>query len=287
MKTVIIGCKGQLGTDMTSYCKKAGLAVYTYDVPEIDITDLKSTELLINKITPELIINCAAYTAVDACETNRDLAFAINAQGVFNIAQAARNVDASVVHISTDYVFDGLKQTPYIETDQTNPTSVYGASKLAGEEHLRALLDKFYILRIAWLFGKNGNNFVKTIRRIAQERQETGEPLSVVNDQFGTPTATGDICKQVLALLKTKQYGLYHCTSEGVCTWFDFAQKIVSLCGLTTSVKACSTDASNRPAPRPPYGVLENHNLKKLGINEMPHWETAISTFIHEELDND
>jgi len=282
MKILIIGCNGQLGNDMVSVCQAEGYTTKAIDYPDIDITDRTLTETIIKDVAPDTIINCAAYTAVDECESNTDIAYQVNAEGVANIASSAQTCDASIVHISTDYVFNGKKGFAYTESDLPNPESVYGKSKLEGEKRLSEITDNFFTFRIAWLYGAHGNNFVKTIRNIALKNQEAGKPLKVVNDQFGTPTYTKDICRQVLKTLSTQQYGLYHCTNEGECTWYDFTCHIMKQLKIDIRIEPCTTDEYPRPAPRPRYSVLENHNLKTLGINIMPHWKESFSTFLQE-----
>ena len=282
MKTLIIGCNGQLGHDMVSVFKTEGHLVQGIDIPDIDITNTSSVETALKQSNPDIIINCAAYTAVDDCENSKETAFSVNAEGIATIAQAAKSIDTPVVHFSTDYVFDGLKKSPYIESDTPNPHSVYGKSKLEGERELSRITDKHYIFRIAWLHGKHGNNFAKTIRRVAVQKLKSNEPLKVVNDQFGTPTYTKSICKQILPVIATSNYGVYHCTNEGECTWFDFAKYITQSLNIDIEILPCTTAEFPRPAPRPPYSVLENNHLKSLGLNNMPHWKEAFQAFIEE-----
>jgi len=289
MNITIIGCNGQLGHDMVSACAAEGHRTQCIDRPDIDITDRALTEKKVREADTECIINCSAYTAVDACETNEKTAYAINADGVANIARAAKLTGASVVHISTDYVFDGTKTIPYVETDAANPQSVYGKSKLAGENYLMSILDKHYIFRIAWLYGKHGANFVKTIRTLARQRAQKRQPLFVVNDQLGAPTCTKDVCRQVLTLLSRRpdQYGLYHCSNKGICSWYEFACYIVKMFNIDAEIKPCTTAEFPRPAQRPAFSVLENHRLVSLGIHIMPHWKEAFNRFIKEIQESD
>lgn len=286
MKILIIGCNGQLGYDMVLVCETKGHTVFGIDLPEIDISNHTSVKNTIKKITPDTIINCAAYTAVDECENNREAAYAVNAEGIANIAHTANSINASVVHFSTDYVFDGLKNSPYIETDITNPQSVYGKSKLEGEKQLSGITDKHFIFRIAWLYGNHGNNFVKTIHNLASSKLKKNQPLKVVNDQFGTPTYTKNICSQILSVIRTDNFGIYHCTNEGECTWFEFARYITKHLKLNVEIIPCATTEFPRPAPRPPNSVLENNRLKSLGLNCMPHWKEAFKAFIEEIKEN-
>jgi dTDP-4-dehydrorhamnose reductase len=283
MKLLIIGCNGMLGNDMVAEARKAGHVVFCIDHPEIDITIPDSVKSHAETLRPEAIVNCAAYTAVDQCETNRETAFAVNGAGAGNIARAASGIGAKLVHISTDYVFDGKAIKPYVEDDPTNPASVYGQSKLEGEKLVMKNCGQAYILRIAWLYGKNGNNFVKTIRSIGRKNAVEKKPLKVVNDQWGTPTWTKEVCRQILKLLETGHYGLYHATNEGRCTWFDFAKKIIASAGIPCEVLPCATKEFPRPAPRPAFSVLENRNLKRLGLNVMQDWEKAFEEFLRLE----
>ncbi|MBN2036177.1 MAG: dTDP-4-dehydrorhamnose reductase [Chitinispirillaceae bacterium] len=283
MKLCIIGCNGMLGTDMMIRAKKEGHEVTGADLPGIDITQPDSVRECIDRLRPGLIINCAAYTAVDACETNAETAFAVNGTGAGNLARAAEELGIPLVYISTDYVFDGKKNSPYLETDRTNPATVYGRSKLEGELLVRKNCSRCYIVRIAWLYGLYGNNFVRAIRAAAKKNAQAGEPLLVVNDQSGTPTWTVSVCRQVLRLVSIPRYGIFHCTSEGACTWYDFAQEIIAAAGLRVPVQPCTTDQFPRPARRPACSVLENQALKSLGINSMPQWKQAFRKFLEAE----
>jgi dTDP-4-dehydrorhamnose reductase len=283
MKLFIIGCNGQLGKDMMLTAAEYNLDAGGMDFPDIDITNPHSIANAFSRHKPDVVINCAAHTAVDACETERTKAFAINGEGVRNIAEAAQRTDLKLVHISTDYVFDGTKTGPYVETDAPNPRSVYGMSKLAGEQELIKAYDRYFILRIAWLYGTRGANFLKTIRSLARKRAAAKEPLKVVNDQIGTPTYTRHVCNQILSLINTDLFGLYHATNEGMCSWYDFAKAIVSACEIPVVLLPCTTKEFPRPAPRPANSVLENEHLKKLGLNIMPNWEKGLEEYLEEE----
>jgi dTDP-4-dehydrorhamnose reductase len=283
MRVLIVGHKGMLGSDMMGAARAAGHEATGIDFPDIDITKKESIEKCFAAAAPQAVINCAAYTAVDACETNCDAAFAVNAAGAGLLARAAEERKAACVHFSTDYVFDGTATRPYVESDATNPTSVYGRSKLEGERLVLKNSTHAFIFRIAWLYGAGGNNFVKTIRSIALKNAASGAPLRVVNDQTGTPTWTVDVCAQTLRMMTTQHYGLYHATSEGRCSWFDFAVAIVRAAGTPVQVQPCSTAEFPRPAPRPMFSVLENSGLKKIGKNIMPAWEVAFEKFLREE----
>jgi dTDP-4-dehydrorhamnose reductase len=286
MKVLVVGHHGMLGADMMRAAAAAGHEVRGSDFPEIDITEVESIRRCFAAAGPQAVINCSAYTAVDACETNREQAFAVNADGACLLARCAEEYNATFVHFSTDYVFDGTASRPYVETDPTNPMSVYGKSKLAGEILVQKNSSRAFIFRIAWLYGAGGNNFVKTIRTIAAKNAAAGVPLRVVNDQIGTPTSTVDVCRQTLRMVETDHYGIYHSTSEGKCSWFDFALEIVRASGIPALVLPCSTVEFPRPAPRPMNSVLENSRLKEFGMNIMPHWKKGFEEFLMEEKNN-
>jgi dTDP-4-dehydrorhamnose reductase len=279
----VVGHRGQLGGDMMRAAAAAGHAVTGIDLPDIDITSRDNVRAAVDRCSPETIVNCAAFTAVDRCEHESAKAFAVNAEGVGHLGAAAAERGASVFHISTDYVFDGKKKSPYVETDAPNPLSVYGKSKLAGEALLAKTCDRHFIFRIAWLYGTRGSNFLKTIRDLARKRAGTSEPIKVVNDQVGTPTYTVHVCKQILSMIDTELYGLYHCTNEGQCSWFDFAKAIVQAYSIQVDLAPCTTAEFPRPAPRPANSVLENECLKKLGRNIMPEWEIGLKDYLEEE----
>jgi dTDP-4-dehydrorhamnose reductase len=282
-KILIIGANGQLGKDLVLHFRNLGMEVLAADLPALDITDPAQTDSFVRQCVPELIINPAAFTAVDACEEKPELAFKVNRDGAGNVARAAAAVGARLVHFSTDYVFDGTKGAPYVESDPPNPVSVYGKSKYAGEQEVAGALPRHYIVRIAWLYGMYGNNFVKTIRKVAEKNSESGAPLKVVNDQFGSPTYTREVCRQVARLVETGDFGLYHATNEGVCSWFEFAETIVKRWTPNLAVHPCSTEQFPRPAPRPAFGVLENDRLKQSKINLMADWREAFESFTRDE----
>jgi len=283
MNILIVGHNGMLGQDMVRAARGAGHRVTGMDFPDIDITRNDSTQKAVAQVKPQAIINCAAYTAVDACETDRDRAFAVNAEGAGLLARYADEYGCALAHFSTDYVFDGRKKSPYVESDPVNPESVYGKSKLEGELMVRKNCKRSFVFRIAWLYGTGGNNFVKTMRTLAQKNAAANTPLRVVNDQFGTPTYTVDVCRQTLRMVNTAHFGLYHCASEGRCSWYDFAVEIVRAAGIPVRVLPCTTAEFPRPAPRPASSVLENSGLKKLGMNLMPHWKDAFAAFLRDE----
>lgn len=279
-KLLIVGANGQLGTDVVKIAKERGVACKGIDFPDIDVTKKESVRSVVDTEKPTIIINCAAFTAVDDCETKKDIAFKVNGDGCGILAQESQRVKAKLIHISTDYVFDGTKKTPYVESDTPSPATEYGKSKLDGEQQVAKYTENYQIYRIAWLYGLYGNNFVKTIRNAALKKQGTGDGLKVVNDQFGSPTWTVDVCNQIFATMNLDLCGIFHCTSEGSCTWYDFAKAIVDAYGINTPVNACTTVEYPRPAPRPKFSVLENERLKKAGVNIMPHWKDAFKNYV-------
>jgi dTDP-4-dehydrorhamnose reductase len=280
---LVIGSRGQLGTDMVQLAAQQKLTCTGLDYPQIDITKRESVEAVITAVKPDIVINCAAFTAVDDCETKIKEAFSVNAEGPAILAATTHDLGPLLVHISTDYVFDGTKKTPYTESDIPSPKTIYGKSKLEGELKIAQNTDRFQIYRIAWLYGVFGNNFVKTIRNVATKKSASGETLKVVNDQFGTPTYTIDVCRQIFSTMQTDLFGIFHCTSEGACSWYDFAREILDSSGIKADLKPCTTEEYPRPAPRPMFSVLENARLKIAGENKMPYWKDAFHAFLNQE----
>ena len=288
MKILITGSKGQLGNtiyDLLINGKNSlgeipkiykNCDITAVDVDELDITEKDSVMSFVNQDKPDLIINCAAYTNVDGCETDRELAEKVNAIGPYNLALAAKEINAKFVHISTDYVFRGDATKPYVETDECDPVTAYGSSKRNGELKVQTAWGKHYIFRTSWLYGLVGNNFVKTIRRVAKEKGA----LTVVNDQRGNPTNCEDLAYHILKVAETENYGIYHCTGNGECTWFDFAKKIVEYSRLNCTVDPCSTEQSNRPAKRPAFSSLDNRHLRKTVGDNMREWTVALKEYI-------
>jgi dTDP-4-dehydrorhamnose reductase len=274
LKILVTGANGQLGTDIIKHFNKD--EVYGYDVDVLDITDIKQVVDLVKQIKPELIINCAAYTNVDGCEQNEELAYKVNAIGARNLAVAALETNSKLLHISTDFVFDGCTNKPYLEFDTPNPLSIYGKSKFAGEELIRQICPRHYILRTAWLYGKNGNNFVKTMLKLGQEKKT----LTVVDDQIGSPTFTEDLIGAISEVIKTDAYGTYHATNNGFCSWNEFAKKIFEYAGMQEiEVLPISTEELGRPAKRPQYSVLRNFMLEAQYNYKMRNWEEALKEY--------
>jgi dTDP-4-dehydrorhamnose reductase len=276
MKVVVTGAKGQLGTDLVDLLSDRGYEGYGYGREELDITNFEHVYQVISKVKPDVVIHAAAYTKVDLAESEPDQAFAINAYGTRNVAVASEVVGAKLVYISTDYVFDGTANVPYNEFAPTNPLSVYGKSKLTGEQFVRDLHSKFFIVRTSWVYGKHGNNFVKTMLKLAQERDE----LMVVHDQVGCPTYTVDLANCILELIQTEKCGIYHVSNSGHCSWYEFAKAIFEEAGIEVKVNPCATKDFPRPAPRPAYSVFDHMALRLNGFNEMRNWREALKEFI-------
>lgn len=278
MRILITGAKGMLGTDLRGFLGGSH-TVYGLDMESLDITDLDQAINVVQDHMPDVVVNCAAYTNVDGCEKEVDLAYRVNAIGPRNLAVACERVGAALVHISTDYIFPGDSSHPYREDDLAGPKSVYGKSKLAGENYIRSLCNRYYIIRTAWLYGKNGPNFVKTILRIAEE----GKPLNIVNDQTGSPTYTRDLVKAISELITKPAYGTYHLTNSSTCTWFDFTRDILELAGLKSEVNPITSNMLNRPAPRPAYSVMDNFNWRLQGKEPLRHYKEALKDYLIEE----
>jgi len=279
-KILITGANGQLGHDLTEILKKDYI-VMAVTRHEMDVVHPDEVVATFTLFEPNIVIHPAAYTKVDACEENPEKAFLVNAMGTQNLALACEEFGSLMVYISTDYVFDGTKGKPYREYDHPTPINVYGESKLLGEEYVKQLLIRHFIIRTSWLVGKRGNNFVKTIVNLAKEREE----LSVVNDQFGRPTFTSDLATAIRQLIETPYYGLYHVTNQGETNWFEFAQEILRLSGQTDKIKLTPQDSStlDRPAKRPMYSVLDDFIWRVRGFSPMRDWKVALAEYMQDK----
>lgn len=277
-KIIVTGCNGQLGREINRfYAGDNNIQLINTDVDELDITNVDAVMSLAKEVKPYAIVNCAAYTAVDACESNQDLAFKVNTIGPRNLAIAARETGAKFLHVSTDYVFDGTKETPYYESDPTCPQSVYGKTKAEAEKIVQQMADRYFILRTAWLYG-DGKNFAKIMLRLS----ETNEMVKVVGDQFGTPTSAYELTKGIDSLLFTDNYGLFHATCEGSCNWAEFATEIFRLAGKSTKVQAITTAEYGAPANRPAHSILENYMFKMTNGYLFADWHDAIEKYLKE-----
>ena len=285
-RIALIGAQGMLANAIQRLLP-AGYLIQPYDLPDFDLTR-RSQVLALQDDPPDILLNCAAFTNVDGCETQRERAMAVNGEGPGLLAELAQKIDALLVHISTDFVFDGHKGSPYVEDDPPRPLSVYGESKLAGERQiLQSGLKKYFIVRTSWLYGAGGNNFVETIIRLAQERSE----LKIVADQRGTPTYTEDLATAIFTLLAIPPdsspltpYGIYHYSNAGECSWFDFATEIVHQLGLTQPVKAqqllpIPTEEYPLPAERPRYSVMSKKKIQQLTGLSIPPWQASLKRY--------
>lgn len=292
MKILITGGKGQLGTEL-SQCFERGYTelgtpdllrksntVRSIDMDELDIADPKAVSQLLEREKYDAVINCAAYTNVDGCEEHRDDAFKANAIGPRNLAVACEKIGAKLIHVSTDYVFAGNGVKPYAEYDLPDPQSVYGGTKYLGEQYVREFCSRYFIVRTAWLYGYYGKNFVKTIMNAARKFGK----LTVVDDQRGNPTNAADLAHHIIKLLDTEEYGIYHGTGTGECSWYDFAAKITELAGIDAEVLPCSTEeyAKEHPqtANRPQYSSLDNGMFRMTVGDEFRPWQEALSCFM-------
>lgn len=281
-KLIITGCSGQLGKAMNrELAQNTEYEPVNTDVAELDITDIDAVLKFVEEVRPYAIVNCAAHTAVDACEKQQDLAYKINALGPRNLAIAAEKYGAKLVHVSTDYVFGGDGSRPYTEFDPVGPKSMYGATKLAGEEFVKNFSNHYFILRTAWLYGE-GKNFLRTMLRLSESHEE----ITVVDDQIGSPTTATELARAIVSLLPTENYGLYHATCQGFCSWADFTEAIFKKTGKSTRVIRVSTreykEAHPDSAPRPAYSVLDNYMFRLTGGYEFAPWEKALEDYIRD-----
>lgn len=274
-KIMVTGCNGQLGREIQKEYENDEVELLCTDVGDLDISDHAQIMEYVRQQKPDVIINCAAYTAVDACENAWDLAYRINAIGPRNLAIAAREVGAKLVHISTDYVFEGNASVPYTEFDEVHPVSAYGKTKLEGERFVQQFADRYFILRTAWLYG-DGNNFAKTMLRLS----ENHEKVRVVCDQFGSPTSAAELAKVIHVLEPTANYGLFHATCEGSCSWADFAEEVFRLAQKSTKVERVTTEEYASPTKRPAYSVLDNYMLRLTTDYRMADWKDALLEYL-------
>ncbi len=288
MIILITGCRGQLGEELLDILARGEsqigeipqelkeAEVVAVDIDDLDITDSAAVSLLVSSQQPDVIINCAAMTDVNGCETKKELAFKVNAVGVRNLACAAENIGAKFIHVSTDYVFAGDAKTPYTEWDMIDPQSIYGKSKALGEKYALSFCRRTFIVRTAWLYGRIGKNFVKTMRSLGASSPE----ITVVSDQRGNPTNANDLAHHLLKLAASEEYGIYHCTGRGECSWYDFACKIMELSGIQCNVIPCTTEQYPTPAKRPAFSSLDDLALRCTVGSQMRHWEVALEEYI-------
>ena len=278
MKILVTGANGQLGRDVVLEAGHRGFPVVATDLSEMDITDPAAVEKTVLAEKPDCVIHCAAYTAVDRAEEEPEVCERINAAGTGNVAAACKKADAKMIYLSTDYVFDGKGETFFTPESHPAPVSVYGRTKYQGETAVQAALDKYFIVRISWVFGLYGKNFVKTMIDLAGAREEIG----VVCDQIGSPTYTKHLAPLLLDMAQSEKYGVYHATNSGVCSWFDFACEIFRLTGQTVRVRALSSEAYPSKARRPKNSRLSKKKLAAMGFSPLPEWQEALRDFIAE-----
>ena len=277
IKVLVTGSNGQLGYDVVKELQKQNIESYGATRKDFDLADFEATEQFIVNYMPDVVIHCAAYTAVDKAEDEQGLCYLVNASATENIAKICKKINAKMLYISTDYIFDGTKEGFYEVDDTPNPINVYGKTKLLGEQAVQRILAKYFIVRISWVFGEHGNNFVKTMLKLGKERKE----LNVVADQYGSPTYTIDLAPLLVEMIKTDKYGIYHVTNEGVCTWAEFAEEVFKIAKLDVKINSITTAEYPTRAPRPMNSRLSK---KKLYINNfriLENWKDALEKFIN------
>lgn len=275
---VITGVKGQLGIDILNACHNLKLDCFGVDRSDLDITDKEAVENFFKNNKFDTLIHCAAFTAVDLAEDESALCYEVNTQATINLANACKEYNVKLVLISTDYVFDGTKEGFYEVDDLTSALSVYGKSKANAEKYIQNTLNEYFIIRISWVFGLNGKNFIRTMLNLAKTREE----ISVVSDQVGSPTYTKDVAKLIVAIAITKKYGIYHATNEGECSWADLASYVFSTVGYRTAVKYIRSNEYKTKAPRPLNSRLSKSKLDEMGFNRLPSWQDAVNRYLIE-----
>lgn len=281
MRILLIGARGQLATDLRRCLLEDEVIAVTHQ--QLEICDAAAVQALLERVRPDCIINTAAFHRVDDCEDQAEKAFAVNVAGVYNLARAAQRIGALLVHFSTDYVFDGCKKTPYVETDLPRPLSVYAMSKLAGEWTVQQYCERYFLVRTCGLYGvagarSKGGNFVETMLRLAGE----GKPIRVVSDLIATPTSTHDLAEGLVPLIHTERYGLYHMTNTGQCSWYEFAREIFRQSQLTPDLAPTTSETFGAKARRPAYSVLDNYALRGAGLPKFRSWQEALAEYLQE-----
>lgn len=278
MKILVTGVKGQLGHDVVKLLNEKSIECVGVDIEDFDLTSEKEVRNYITEYSPSAVIHCAAYTAVDKAEDNKELCYNVNVSGTSHIAKVCSEIGAKLMYFSTDYVFDGKGEVPFETSDTPNPINYYGYTKYQGELEVIKALKNHFILRISWVFGLNGNNFIKTMLKIGPEKGS----LNVVNDQIGSPTYTSDLAKLVVDMIQTDKYGIYHASNEGFCSWYDFANEIFKKSNLNVSVSPISTEKYITKAKRPYNSRLSKKSLVENGFNLLPMWQDAVSRYLDE-----
>ena len=276
MRILVTGVKGQLGYDVVNELEKRGHTAIGVDIDEMDITDAEAVDRVITEADVEAVIHCAAYTAVDAAEDNLELCRRVNAAGTENIAKVCKKLDLKMVYISTDYVFDGEGERPWEPDDRRDPLNAYGIGKYEGELAVEENLEKYFIIRIAWVFGVNGKNFIKTMLKLGETRDE----VSVVNDQIVSPTYTYDLARLIVDMVETEKYGRYHATNEGFCSWYEFACEIFRQAGMNVKVHPVTSDEFPAKAKRPHNSRMSKEKLSENGFERLPSWQDALKRYL-------
>ncbi|MGP4073226.1 dTDP-4-dehydrorhamnose reductase [Piscibacillus sp. B03] len=278
MKILVTGYGGQLGYDVVREGTKRGLEMIGTTSSDLNITDENRVSEYIHQLNPDAIIHCAAYTAVDKAEDDKESCYDVNVNGTRYLAKTAKEINAKFVYISTDYVFDGKDEISFAENSIPNPVGYYGKTKHQGEQIVQSLLDHFFIVRISWVFGINGNNFVKTMLRLAETRNE----LSVVGDQIGSPTYTFDLARFLIDIIQSDRYGIYHATNEGFCSWAEFAKEIFKQANADVKVNSISTEEYPTRAVRPKNSRMSKKRLVENGFASLPHWKDSVKRYLKE-----
>ena len=276
MRVLVTGVKGQPGYDVMNELAKRGYEGVGVDVDEMDITDARKVDEVITKAQVDKVVHCAAYTAVDAAEDNVELCRRVNAEGTENIAKVCKRLDLPMVYLSTDYVFDGEGERPWEPDDERDPLNVYGQTKYEGELAVERNLDKYFIVRIAWVFGVNGKNIIKTMLNLAQNH----DTITVVDDQVGSPTYTYDLARLLVDMIETEKYGRYHATNEGLCTWYEFAKEIFRQAGVDVKVVPVTSEQFQAKARRPHNSRMNKDKLEAMGFQRLPSWQDALSRYL-------
>ncbi|MGE7592961.1 dTDP-4-dehydrorhamnose reductase [Peribacillus frigoritolerans] len=278
MKVLVTGYSGQLGFDVVKEGNYRGLEMYGTSSRDLEITDKDCVSKYVTELKPEAIIHCAAYTAVDKAEEDKEKCYDVNVNGTRFLAEAAKEIGAKFVYISTDYVLDGQGDKPFTETDPPNPIGYYGLTKLEGEKIVQSLLENYFIVRISWVFGANGNNFIKTMLKLSESRDE----LNIVGDQFGSPTYTYDLSRLILDMIQTNRFGIYHASNEGFCSWAEFAREIFRYANKRVKVNSITSEEYPTRAERPKNSRMSKQKLTDYGFESLPNWEDALDRYITE-----
>jgi dTDP-4-dehydrorhamnose reductase len=277
MKVLVTGINGQLGHDVMGELKKRGYEAVGVDIGEMDITDAQCVKRVITQAAPEAVVHCSAYTAVDRAEEEVELCRRVNAEGTKNVAEVCAELDCKLLYLSTDYIFSGEGERPWEPGDEPDPLNVYGLTKFEGEQEIKSRMDKYFIVRISWVFGVNGNNFIKTMLRLGRENGA----VRVVDDQIGSPTYTYDLAVLLVDMIETEKYGEYHASNEGICSWYEFAKEIFAAAGMNeVEVTPVSSEEFPAKAKRPKNSRMSKEKLVKNGFNKLPSWQDAVKRYV-------